>query len=101
MTVMSHSDDTQPPGFDAEIELVPRFKAQGYGAAEVAKRRAWLERTVNVSLPLVGACAVDTDAMRGNIENPIGAAQMPLGIAGPLRIEGTHARGTFYVPLAT
>jgi hydroxymethylglutaryl-CoA reductase (NADPH) len=39
--------------------------------------------------------------MRGNIENPIGAAQVPLGIAGPLLIKGDHAQGAFYVPLAT
>jgi hydroxymethylglutaryl-CoA reductase (NADPH) len=39
--------------------------------------------------------------MRGNIENPVGAVQMPLGIAGPLLINGTDAQGVFYVPLAT
>ena len=39
--------------------------------------------------------------MRGNIENPIGTIQMPLGIAGPLLIHGDHARGVFYIPLAT
>jgi hydroxymethylglutaryl-CoA reductase (NADPH) len=39
--------------------------------------------------------------MRGNIENPIGAAQVPLGVAGPLAVDGEHARGVFYVPLAT
>ena len=39
--------------------------------------------------------------MRGNIENPIGAVQVPLGVAGPLLVEGEHASGTFYVPLAT
>src|SRR5438105_3216454 len=39
--------------------------------------------------------------MRGNIENAIGSVQMPLGIGGPLLIRGDHARGTFYVPLAT
>jgi hydroxymethylglutaryl-CoA reductase (NADPH) len=39
--------------------------------------------------------------MRGNIENPIGAVQMPLGIAGPLLVHGDHARGMFYVPMAT
>src|SRR5207245_5430140 len=98
---MSQSDDTPPPAPDADVDLVPRFTAQGYSAADVAKRRAWLERKLEVSVPLVGACAIGTDAMRGNIENPIGAAQIPLGIAGPLRIDGTYARGTFYVPLAT
>jgi len=41
------------------------------------------------------------ESMRGNIENPIGAAQVPLGVAGPLAVEGEHARGVFYVPLAT
>ena len=39
--------------------------------------------------------------MRGNVENPIGAAQVPLGVAGPLLVRGEHAQGTFYVPLAT
>jgi hydroxymethylglutaryl-CoA reductase (NADPH) len=28
-------------------------------------------------------------------------AQVPIGIAGPLRINGEHAQGDFYVPLAT
>jgi hydroxymethylglutaryl-CoA reductase (NADPH) len=39
--------------------------------------------------------------MRGNVENPIGAAQVPLGVAGPLLVHGEHAEGDFYVPLAT
>ena len=98
---MAPTDDTPRAPGEAGIELVPRFKGQGYGRAAVAKRRAWLERRLRVAIPLVGACAVETDAMRGNIENPIGAAQIPLGIAGPLLIDGMHARGTFYVPLAT
>ena len=37
----------------------------------------------------------------GNIENFIGVAQVPVGIAGPLLVDGEHASGTFYVPLAT
>jgi hydroxymethylglutaryl-CoA reductase (NADPH) len=39
--------------------------------------------------------------MRGNIENPIGCAQVPMGVAGPVLVHGQHARGSFYVPLAT
>ena len=37
----------------------------------------------------------------GNVENFIGVAQVPIGLAGPLRINGEHARGDFYIPLAT
>jgi len=83
------------------FDLVPRFKDQGYGPEDVGRRRAWVEAKLDVSLPLVGACAIPTADMRGNIENPIGAAQIPLGVAGPLLVHGLHAQGTFYVPLAT
>jgi hydroxymethylglutaryl-CoA reductase (NADPH) len=43
----------------------------------------------------------DPDDLRGNIENFIGMAQVPVGLAGPLLMQGTHARGEFRVPLAT
>ena len=36
-----------------------------------------------------------------NIENFIGTAKVPLGIAGPLRIQGLFARGDYYIPMAT
>jgi hydroxymethylglutaryl-CoA reductase (NADPH) len=38
---------------------------------------------------------------RKNIENLIGSVEIPLGIAGPLKIEGDHAQGEYYAPLAT
>ena len=93
--------DAIPGAPGAGIELVPRFTGQGYTAEQVGSRREWIERKVGVTLPLVAACAIPTESMRGNIENAIGSVQMPLGIAGPLAVDGMHARGTFYVPLAT
>ncbi len=36
-----------------------------------------------------------------NIENFIGAVKLPVGIAGPLRVNGLFAQGDYYVPLAT
>lgn len=37
----------------------------------------------------------------GNIESAFGVARLPLGIAGPLRVNGLHAQGEYFVPLAT
>lgn len=37
----------------------------------------------------------------GNIENPIGMTALPLGVAGPLRVNGLHASGDYWLPLAT
>lgn len=36
-----------------------------------------------------------------SIENFIGVARLPIGLAGPLRVNGAHALGDYYVPLAT
>lgn len=36
-----------------------------------------------------------------NIENFIGLVQLPVGLAGPLRVNGLFARGDYYLPLAT
>lgn len=83
------------------IELVPRYEQQGYGDEQVAARRAWLEARTGVELPRVGASAIPGLAMRGNVENPIGAAQIPLGVAGPLRVRGEALDEVVYVPLAT
>ena len=83
------------------IKLVPRMKGQGYKDEDVASRLAWLEEETDCRLAHVSACAIPYEQMRGNIENPIGSIQMPLGVAGPLLIHGDHARGIFYAPLAT
>lgn len=42
-----------------------------------------------------------SDSFAGNIENFIGMAQMPIGLAGPLSVKGTYAKGDFYIPMAT
>jgi hydroxymethylglutaryl-CoA reductase (NADPH) len=36
-----------------------------------------------------------------NIENFIGTVKVPVGIAGPLRVNGLFAQGDYYLPLAT
>lgn len=82
-------------------DLVPRFEEQGYTAEALEARRRWVEERTGARLGHVGASTIPGEAMRGNVENPIGAVQVPLGVAGPLLVEGEHARGTFYVPLAT
>jgi hydroxymethylglutaryl-CoA reductase (NADPH) len=83
------------------LDLVPRMKSQGYADKYLRGRREWLERKTGCRLTHVGAYSIAGDEMRGNIENPIGVAQVPLGLAGPLRVNGNYADGLFYVPLAT
>jgi hydroxymethylglutaryl-CoA reductase (NADPH) len=81
--------------------LVPRLDQQGYAEGDLQARRRWIEEQTGAALTQVGAATLPGEQMRGNIENPIGAAQVPLGVAGPLLVHGEHAAGSFYVPLAT
>ena len=82
-------------------DLLPRLKDNGYDVERVSRRRAWTEKKTGVSLGHIGGAPWDTELMRGNIENPIGVAQVPVGVAGPVLIHGQLANGLFYVPMAT
>ena len=53
------------------------------------------------SLEHVGHYSFDPATLPGNVENFMGVAQVPIGLAGPLLINGEHAQGEFFVPLAT
>ena len=41
------------------------------------------------------------ELVRRNIENYIGTVKVPVGVAGPLRVNGMFAQGDYYYPLAT
>jgi hydroxymethylglutaryl-CoA reductase (NADPH) len=41
------------------------------------------------------------EAYGNNIENCIGTIKVPVGIAGPIRVNGLFAQGDYYLPLAT
>jgi hydroxymethylglutaryl-CoA reductase (NADPH) len=82
-------------------DLLPRLKNQGYDAERVGLRRSWVEHRCGTALKNVGSYSFDPELMRGNIENPIGVTQVPLGVAGPVLVHGQCAQGLFYVPMAT
>jgi hydroxymethylglutaryl-CoA reductase (NADPH) len=98
-TLTDHARPSLPPADGSD--LVPRMSQQGYASREVELRRQWLAERTGSSLGQVGHCSLPTESLRGNIENPIGSAQVPLGVAGPLRVSGEFADGVYYVPLAT
>ena len=67
------------------------------------KRLSYLKKQKEISLEYVsGKLNFDKhEDLKGNIENFIGMAQIPIGIAGPLMMNGTQANGDFFIPLAT
>lgn len=89
---------TEPSGKNTHI---PRDDMDDYGEAMVKKRQQYFESATGGKVNHVGKYSIDPNDLKGNIEHFIGVAQVPIGIAGPLKINGEHAKGEFVVPLAT
>jgi hydroxymethylglutaryl-CoA reductase (NADPH) len=70
-------------------------------AAAAAARRHLLATETAADLDAVGSYAFDAADAEANIENMVGAAQVPMGVVGPVPVDGEAASGDEYLPLAT
>ena len=77
------------------------LKNRGYTHSDVDERREAVEKFTGTGLENISKFSFDSENASKNIENMIGATQIPLGFAGPVIIKGDHADGEFIVPLAT
>lgn len=70
---------------------------------DAQKRREFLEKELNIDLKNIGSFTFSENQVANrNIENLIGATQIPLGAAGPLRVKSLESRvKEYYIPLAT
>ena len=82
-------------------DRIPRDSANDYTEAMAQRRRDFVQEKTSTSLDHVGHYSVDPASTAGNIENFIGVAQVPMGLVGPLLVNGEHASGEFYMPMAT
>lgn len=80
---------------------VPHDSRNNYSKDIIAQRVEWLRQQTSVKFDHLTNYKFDPEEARGNIESFVGVAQVPIGIVGPLLIQGEYAQGTFYVPFAT
>jgi hydroxymethylglutaryl-CoA reductase (NADPH) len=65
-------------------------------------RREFIEEETGTRLENLGIFSIDIErVVKRNCENMIGTVQVPVGVAGPIRINGGHAQGDYWLPLAT
>jgi hydroxymethylglutaryl-CoA reductase (NADPH) len=69
--------------------------------AAIEERQSFVERVSGARIEHIAQFSFDPGTTVGNIESLTGVAQVPLGIAGPLRVNGEYAHGDFLIPLAT
>ncbi len=80
---------------------IPRSRDDDYSAAAIGARQELVRTRTSSALEHVGHYSLDPSTLPGNVENFFGVAQVPIGLAGPLLVNGEHAQGEFLVPLAT
>jgi hydroxymethylglutaryl-CoA reductase (NADPH) len=80
---------------------IPRSPEDDHAPEALALRLALCQRVAGRELPHLAGRSVDPSQARGKIENAIGFAQVPVGIAGPLRLDTSAGPREFLVPMAT
>jgi hydroxymethylglutaryl-CoA reductase (NADPH) len=85
---------------DGDLRLHELEQHADADAATAARRRLLADET-GADLESIGAYAFDAAAAEPNIENMVGAAQVPMGVVGPVAVDGGAVEGEPYLPLAT
>src|SRR5437868_8070866 len=86
---------------NASRDRIPRDPSKDYTEEMAGRRRQFIHQRLGTGLDHVAGYSFDPGVLPGNVENFIGVAQVPIGVAGPIRVHGEHANGDFFVPLAT
>ena len=91
-------DAIQP---EDDLIRIPRNKEDNYSEASIKARQKFVQEFSGNKFEHIGHYSFDPHMLQGNVENFSGVAQIPIGFAGPLRVNGEYAQGDFIVPLAT
>jgi hydroxymethylglutaryl-CoA reductase (NADPH) len=85
---------------DGDIRL-HELEAHADADDAAAARRRIVETDAGVDLDAIGSYGFPADRADANVENMIGAAQVPMGVAGPVTVHGGAVDGARYLPMAT
>lgn len=88
---------------DAPAAAPRRLPATAECSSEATAARLARLRADGFAVDHLAGSAPDLDPARlaGSIEGHIGYARVPIGVAGPLKVQGVQAKGDFFVPFAT
>ncbi|WP_229725286.1 hydroxymethylglutaryl-CoA reductase [Hymenobacter baengnokdamensis] len=80
---------------------IPRSEDDDYAETAITARQQFAEQFTQQEFHHLKNYSFDPQQLKGNCEHFVGVAQVPIGLAGPLHINGEHAQGEFLIPMAT
>ena len=84
-----------------KLPKIPRDKENDFTKEMIGRRQAFVSEQTGTDIPHISASTIPPETLPGNIENMLGVAQVPIGLAGPVHVRGEHIDGQVYVPMAT
>ena len=92
----------QPEGVPVQKNAtIPRHPIDDMSPEIIRERQDFLRKYTQTAPEYLTTIAFDPALVRGNCEQFVGVAQVPIGLVGPLLMNGEHAKGEFLIPLAT
>jgi hydroxymethylglutaryl-CoA reductase (NADPH) len=89
----------------AEVESlevrIPRDATDDYSENAIKTRQEFVHKFTGASFDHIKNYSFDPHILAGNVEHFTGVAQIPIGFAGPINVDGEFAKGDFIVPMAT
>ena len=83
------------------MNRLPRDPVNDYSDEIIKQRQQYIASNTQSSLENISQYSVAPSSLSGNIESFTGIAQVPMGFAGPIQVNGQKAQGEFLIPLAT
>lgn len=80
---------------------IPRNTENDYSQESTKARQSFIGQQTHTAFHHISQYSFNPELVNGNIEHFTGVAQVPIGFAGPLKVNGEHAKGDFYIPMAT
>lgn len=102
--LMARIEGTDPSESDNLFDpsKIPYFnRKHHYSDAAVASRLDWGRKASKARLEFLPQNLFKHESLAGNIENYIGAVQIPVGLVGPILVKGVYTQGYIPVPVAT
>jgi hydroxymethylglutaryl-CoA reductase (NADPH) len=84
-----------------DLVRIPRDNQDDYSEKAIKERQKFASKFSDSELNHVTHYSFDPHILSGNCEHFTGVAQIPMGIAGPVKVNGEYANGDFLIPMAT
>ena len=102
MEKLTQREDELQRYSDEQLRDLPKIPARGIYSEQARQERLDFMRSHSGhALKHLAQIDLMAEKLTGNIENLMGAVEVPVGLAGPLLCRGDKARGVFYLPMAT